>query len=559
MGKKIFLIVALVALLVGCIPVTPELTSEPTTSITSTSEGYPAPYPVSTPLFPAKSPTAEAYPQPVTSDATATSVYPQPLSTQAPAYPYYPPPEFTPESPGNTPAYPGPETTYPQPTQIYPYPQPGENSAGTSSPNPTVGPTITPTNQVLETPTSAAPGAEAATPTAFLPEFQPSPVPGEFTTIRIWHSWSGQQVQVLEQAIQVFQSIEPNVSFDLQYVPYDSLAAKYEAVAYTGEGPSLVFGDSDWVAQMSRGNLVKDLTPYLSDEFVETLSPPALGAVQINSRTFALPYGMRGIVLYRNKLLVPTAPASFDQLLEYAGSATRSGNVGLYLDWGCYFSCGLMQGLGGHWLDDQGQVQFDADNYQAAASWLSQLQQIKNSGALIEFNQDEAINLFTLGKIGMTIDGSWRAWKLADAIGYQNLEVDPWPSNGSGRMAAYVQADAVFLNSNVANRSLAEEQAALRFMGLLLTPEVQLRLAEVGFIPTVKSTQPRDAVKVKLMAALNSGVAFPPAWQGELRQAYWASIDAAAQAVLERGVPPREALETAANEIKERLSQIKNP
>jgi ABC-type glycerol-3-phosphate transport system substrate-binding protein len=265
---------------------------------------------------------------------------------------------------------------------------------------------------------------------------------------------------------------------------------------------------------------------------------------------------MRGVVLYRNKQLVPSAPASFDLLLEYAGLATKSGNVGLYVDWGCYFSCAQMQGLGGAWLDDQGQVQFDAGDYQAATEWFSQLQQIQETGALIEFNQDEALNLFKLGKIGMIIDGSWRAWSLADAVGGDNLAIDPWPVNGKTRMAGYVQADALFLNSNTVDFSPAEEQSALRFMGLLLTPEVQLRLAEVGFIPTVMATKPRDELKAELMDGLNSGIAFPPAWQGEVRQVYWASIDAAAQSVLERGVPARLALENAAAEIKERLLQI---
>jgi maltose-binding protein MalE len=267
---------------------------------------------------------------------------------------------------------------------------------------------------------------------------------------------------------------------------------------------------------------------------------------------------MRGVVLYRNKQLVPTAPASFDQLLEYAGLATKSGNVGLYLDWGCYFSCAQMQGLGGAWIDDQGQVQFDAGNYQAALSWLDQLQLIQKTGALIEFNQDEALNLFKLGKIGMTSDGSWRAWSLAEAIGGENLAIDSWPSNAGTRMAGYVQTDAVFLNSNTLENSPAEEQAALRFMGLLLTPEVQLRLAEAGFIPTVMSSEPRDEIILKLMNSLNGGIAFPPAWQGEVRQAYWASIDAAAQSVVERGVPARQALENAAAEIKERLRQLES-
>ena len=95
-------------------------------------------------------------------------------------------------------------------------------------------------------------------------------------------------------------------------------------------------------------------------------------------------------------------------------------------------------------------------------------------------------------------------------------------------------------------------------MGLLLTPEVQLRLAEVGFIPTVMATKPRDELKAELMDGLNSGIAFPPAWQGEVRQVYWASIDAAAQSVLKRGVSARQALENAAAEIRKRLLQIEN-
>lgn len=592
------LLLALMILsLYACTPVSTPPLQTGTTAASSTAPAYPPAE--ETPLFPA--PTQQNTPtraQPsLTASAptqtqqislqtatpplaTATGVLPgnvtptaAPTSTDS----VYPPPDGQTGSGGGGNSYPPPQSTA-VPGGSYPYP-PAEptSTQGLATQTPSVPPSQ-PTSQATDTPVFVTPGAGSSiigtpeatvsgmtisaltttltttatiAPTEAVPGPLATTIPGAFTTVTIWHSWS--DAQVLEQAARVFQSGAPDVTFALRYVPFDELEQKYRAEAYYGGGPTLVMGVSEWGARLYADGLVENVAPYISPIFESTLNPNALGTTRVNDAVFGLPFGLRGPVLYRNQLLIPQASATFTDLLSAAGSATRAGNVGLYLDWGMAYAGGFLQGQGGRWLNDQQQPLFQQNDYRFALQWLGLARTASQAGALIGFNERRDLSLFRQGRVGMIVESSDLRFSLAQTLGEENLAIDPWPTVDGGRMTGFVESNVVYLNTNAGLHSAREKQAGLQFMGLLMTPAVQKRLAELGIIPSVPASEPRSRLTAEAAAAFATGTALPAIWQDELRSAYWTALDAASQAALQNQTDPLAALQRAYEDILQRF------
>ncbi len=462
--------------------------------------------------------------------------------------PAYPPPESTgtsaaPISSPTTPAYPGPvgsatptPITSPKPTLPSEYPGPGSATpptflSGTLSPILSPTPTLSGTPPVIP---EEIPPVPAITP----------PPPGSL--VRIWIAWSSDQARALDVIIDEFQDIYPWIRFDVTNFPQTDLRRRYEIAAYHGGGPSLLLGSAEWGPAYYDSGLVRDLSPYTSEEFLSAINPAAAGTGVYRGARISLPVSQEGVVLFRNNELIPEAADSFDQLTTAARTATRAGKLGVYFDRGAFFSAGNLNGLGGGLMDDDQQPLF---NSSAGLAWLDLLGAYDIAGA-IGLNTNRDLELFQDGRVGYIVEGTWQLNSLVAELGEENLNIDPWPTFGPGHLSGFVQADAVFLNPNT---KPDDAFAAMLFMGYLLTPDVQQYLAEVGMIPVNLDAEPRSSYIAQAATALAEGTAYPPVSNSRILTAYWEALEMAIQAVFANRVDPQEALLTAENYVQERL------
>ena len=456
--------------------------------------------------------------------------------------------------------YPGPSDQsgadiYPPPinepgADVYPAPQQSELVGFTQTPTAGSGTAISP-SPVTPTPTPQF------TPTEGLP--QPFGLYGTPSTakVSIFHSWTGAKQEALIQIIRNFQESYPDVTFDLTYIPESDLLDRYMQVAYNGGGPDLLLGDSGWRSAISNQGLAEDLNPYISTSFRELFSPVALKTGQYKGIQACLPYDLSGVLLYRNKALIPEAPKSFDQLVALAQNVKGIGTLGAYFEGGSYFSLGHLMGLGGMLLDEEANPLFDRDQFRTAVAWMSLLKAMKQAGAL-DMNGDKDLQLFKGGKSGFLIEGSWNIDALVHAIGAKNLAIDPWPTFQDGRLAGFVQSDCVFLNANTQELSSLDHQGALQFIGYFLSTPVQERLAEAGIIPALLTAQPSAPLTLQAMLAFQGGTAYPAEFDDTIRQIYFTALDNAISEAVNQGIDPRSALQTAFDAIQKRLGDIRS-
>lgn len=532
---------------------------------------------------------ATLYPGPVpgslseeNSSATPQSAYPQPSSEQnlptgtaLPAAAVQISPTL--QNTATSAAYPGPQATatsaaYPGPQETSTsaaYPGPGgqqntptsASSPGTATTVPaqtTPRPTTTQFNLITTTPASQAtslvtntpgrlPGNQlTGTPTE-MPVSTAEPPPQGTHAITIWHAWDQSETSTLEDVIKAYQDAHPDVKFDVLYVPFDELQSKYEEETYQGQGPSIVLGPAEWGPTFFEKGLVADLTGISDAQFLSTINPAALGEAQYRKALIGLPYRISsGVLLFRNKAIIPNAPATFDDLVMSARLSTRSGIVGAYLDVSGFYSAAHLNGIGGMLMDGNGNPTF---NNNSGSEWLSLLKSFGQAG-LTEQNSSRDIDLFKAGKVGFIIGATYDQDSLASAIGTQNLAIDPWPAYGNGHLSGYIKTDNLYLNANVSGD---ERTTALEFMGFFLTPEVQSIMTRARHIPVVLNAKEDDPFIKQAVLAFQKGTSYPILPEAS---AYWDPIEAAISSVLDGTLTPAAALQQANKEVVDRLEQM---
>lgn len=396
-------------------------------------------------------------------------------------------------------------------------------------------PKATPTPTPVPPTATPAPQKEAPTPT-------PAPK-GVKGTITLWHAWKETEIVALNDVIAAFQAKNPDVKFDMLYVPFDDLRGKYETAAATGGGPTVLIGAADWGPALFDAELVADVSGFATTEFLRTINAAALGAVKYKGALIGLPQTIKGVVMFRNKQVIASAPATFDDLVKAAKAATQGDVVGADLEYGFFFAAAHLNGVGGLLMNDKGDPLF---NDEKGVEWLNLLNSFKDAGPT-EYYTDNDVNLFKAGKAGIIIDGTWNMTALAEAIGADNLAIDPWPKSLSG----YVQTENIYLNANATDD---DQTAAWKFMEFFLSPEAQALLVKAGHIPAVAGVEIADPLLKQAVEAFAGGTAFPVIPE---MGAYWGPMDTALKSVFDEGADPAAALQTAYDSITAKIKEIR--
>ena len=376
------------------------------------------------------------------------------------------------------------------------------------------------------------------------PRPTPSPTPRVIQgTISIWHSWDEAQLPALLEIIAAFQKVYPGILFDVSYVPYANLLARYTQASSEGGGPTIFFGPAEWGPDLFDRGLVADLSGQAADGLLQRLSPPTLGSAQYQNALIGLPYSQRGVVLYRNRRIILERPKTVEELIQLAQTFAEGDQIGAILERAPYYSGGHLYGFGGSFLDADGNPMF---NTPAGLAWIRLLQTFAQAGPPDYFTNND-LDLFNQGRVGFIIGGTWDRFSLSGAIGEDFLEIDPWPVHDQGALMGFVQADNIFLNTKASESGV---EIAWLFMEHMLSDASQTQLGQTGLLPAVQVTV-EDKLADQALNALAGGVAYPIQPQF---LAYTQPLDQALLSVFNSGVPADQALLTAEEAVRSALA-----
>lgn len=394
-----------------------------------------------------------------------------------------------------------------------------------------------------EPPAAEKPATEApATAETEVVEAAPAELKG---TVTIWHSKKNEETNSLNAIVIAFKEKYPGVEFEQLFVPADDLRNKFETAVASGSGPTMIIGNADWGPASYDAMLVQDLTPMMTPGLLETLNDAAAASVQYKGAVVGLPINLKGVLLYRNKTIVPEPAADWNDLIAKATAATAGDVQGMVLETGFFFAAGHLYALGADLMDTTSGV--PTFNDEAGVAWLTALKNVKDAGIPTVNNNDDDVTLFKAGKVGMVIDGLWNVKALSDAIGAENLVIDPWPAGMSG----YVQNDNIYLTTTAAGD---DAMATYKFMEFFVSPEAQAFWASAGTdelpmaagIPVAKGMEVTDPLAKQAMEAFAGGVAFPVIPQMGV---YWDPMNNAILSVLDKDTDPAAALQEAFDSV----------
>ena len=409
---------------------------------------------------------------------------------------------------------------------------------------------------------AACSAAPSATPSPTRPQpsatatRRPTPVPTLTPdvprgTLTIWHSWDEAYMPALVQIINDFRAENPDVLFDVLYVPEQDLLARAQVELSEGGGPMLLLGPAEWGPVLYQAGQIQDLTSLADERLLAAVNPAALAAARQPGALVGLPYRLQGIVLYRNKNIVTIDPTSIEEMVTLAQTSTSGKDIGAVLERSFFYSGAHLEGLGGRLMDENGLPAF---NDEKGLAWIETLRSLEQAGPP-NFQNDDDLEAFKQDRVGWIIDGTWNQQALAEAIGIERLAVDPWPSVPGGRLAGYVLSDNLYLTT----RAGGDRQTTVRaFLEHFLSPGAQTHLAEAGLIPAVSGISLPDPLQGPLlaqtMAALAGGVPYPLSPDMPL---YSETLDAALRAIFQDGIDPGQALADAEQSLLAEVSKVK--
>ncbi|MBK8083591.1 MAG: maltose/maltodextrin ABC transporter substrate-binding protein MalE [Devosia sp.] len=237
----------------------------------------------------------------------------------------------------------------------------------------------------------------------------------------------------------------------------EAVTDKFQQAAATGAGPDIFIWAHDRFGEWSAGGLIQPVEP--SQAVRDGIFDFAWDAVTFDGKTWGYPIAVEAVGLIYNKDLVPTPPATME---EVAGLTLPAGVKPILWDYNnTYFTFPLLMANGGYaFKKDDATGSYDPKDTgvanAGAKTGAALLRKLIDDGVMpsgVDYGvMDAAINK---GEVAMVINGPW-AWSnlMTSKI---NFGVAPIPSVAGQPSRSFVGVLAANINAATPNKDLAVE------------------------------------------------------------------------------------------------------
>lgn len=250
----------------------------------------------------------------------------------------------------------------------------------------------------------------------------------------------------------------------------DNLQQTFVTASQQGSGPDIVIGAHDWIGNLVQNSSIDPVNLTAAQK--SAFEPSALRAVTFNGQVYGAPYAMENLALFRNTDLVPTAPATIEDLIKAGQDLKTAGKVSeiMCLQVGAagdayhiypFFASagGSLFGTTASGDPDPKTVNVGSADSVAAFTKLKSLGE-KGVGALkTSIGGDNAISTFAGKKCAFLISGPW-ATKDVKTAGIK-YDISHVPGFAGGKAATpFLGVQAFYVASKAKSKALAQEFVA---------------------------------------------------------------------------------------------------
>src|SRR5688572_4736592 len=377
-----------------------------------------------------------------------------------------------------------------------------------------------------------APAATEAPASTEAPAATEAPV-GEPVEVTFWHAYgTGSAEEVaLTSLLEKAATDLPQYKINVLQVPFNDIFNKYRTDVAAGGGPDMFIAPNDDFGNDARASLIADITDLAAGK-LEGVNQLGIDGMTLDGKLYGIPESLKAVAFWYNKSLLPTPPATTDELKALMESGQE-----VAFSFGCYHHYGFFDAFGGEIFDDNRTVVADqGTGVTDAVSYLNDLYQISKTNGWTK-NDADGLAPFTEGRAVAITNGNWALGDYKNALG-DDLAVAPLPAGPAGPATPMLGVDGFYFNPNSTN-----QEAALDVALYLTNAESQtIMMNEAGHVPVRTDVTITDPLIQGLVDAFNTGATIRPQ-VAELGK-YWTNFCGTDQ-VFEAGTPAEEWVKTA--------------
>ncbi len=335
---------------------------------------------------------------------------------------------------------------------------------------------------------------------------------------------------------------------------------KFLTASQAGTAPDIVVWAHDVIGNLVRNGAIDPV--QLAD--TSAFDPLAIKGMTFNGQLYGIPYSVENIALFRNVDLVPTAPATIEDLVTAGKALVTSGKTKeiLTLQVGqkgdAYHIYPIFRSGGGDFFaatstgdPDPKNVAVDSAGSIAAGAKIVALGEKGDKALKRSIDDKNAIPLFFGKQSPFLISGPWAVSDIKKAG--INYDISPIPPFAGGQPAGpFIGVNGFYIASKGKNKTLAQEFAT----NFLATLDVQVALYQAeprrpALTAAVDQVKANDPDIPKFQTASQGGTILPAI--PEMGQV-WGPFGVA-EAALVGGADPKATLESAAKAIRDGIAK----
>ncbi|WP_143745191.1 sugar ABC transporter substrate-binding protein [Marinilactibacillus piezotolerans] len=362
-----------------------------------------------------------------------------------------------------------------------------------------------------------------------------------------------------EAAIAAFEE-EHDVTVEVIERPYGDNVEDLRLDGPGGTGPDVFAMPHDSIGTAVTEGLIKPLD--VSQEVQDMYTESAMLSQMVDGEVYGLPYAVETTLLYYNRDLVDeeNLPTTLDEWYEFSENITGDGTYGFLALWDqIYYAQSIIGGYGGYIFAQDDEGNYDVEdiglNNEGAIEAAEYIQKFYSeglfpSGIIGEQGINVLDSLFSEGKAAAVISGPWNLGPYEQAgIDYGVVPL-PQLSNGDP-MSSFVGVKSYNVSSYSEYPELAQELVLW-----LTNEENQLtRYENTQEVPAIKALEDNPVITESdstqaIFEQSGNSVLMPGI--PEMSEV-WTPADSALQTIATGSAEPEEALNGAAEAIRNQI------
>lgn len=352
--------------------------------------------------------------------------------------------------------------------------------------------------------------------------------------------WTGvdRDKEQLEAAVAAFTE-DLGIDVTVQVVDPD-LPQKFQQAAATGDGPDIIMWAHDRFGEWAAGGLIQPVSP--SDDWAAGVLGSAKDALNFDGNTWGYPIAVEAVTLIYNKDIVPTPPATFEEL-------AAAGKEAILWDYNnTYFTMPMLMAGGGYAFQKVDGV-YDGTttgvNTAGAITGATVLKSLFDANVMPQ-GVDYGVmdGAMANAEVGMVLNGPW-SWSSYESAGI-NIGVAPIPTVDGKVSPPFLGVLALGINAASENADLAVELIE----NYLATDEglaIWNSNGALGALADTSAAEAQDSELVSgMLAVAANGIPMP---SNPEMGAFWAAMAPALTNITSGAASPADALNDAARRI----------